>query len=151
VFNRTEYESFIRVESDNYKNTVETEAKALLTLSNRYIIPAALNYLQKFSNNTTIKNKETTLGSNIEKRFTDIENLVNKSIQATNHLNEKLEEFEHQSSTSVDHLQNIQFLAEHICPGMLELRKELDDLETLLPANEWPIPSYIELLYSKLD
>jgi len=145
VYSRAEFESYIRVESDNYKNTIETEAKALLTLANRYIIPAALNYLRRFDFSS--KSKETT-GTNIEKRFHDIEHLVNDAMKVTNHLNEKLEEFEAQSSD--DFISGIQFLGEQICPAMLELRSELDKLETLLPANEWPIPSYLDLL-SKLD
>jgi len=156
VYSRKEFSSYIRIESDNYKNTVETEAKALLTLSDRYIIPAALNYLQKFSFPT--KSKDTTTGtngvhkfeSNIENRFNDIEHLINNSISTTNHLKEKLEEFEERCKRSDDYILNIEYIGEHICPAMLELRRELDELETLLPANEWPIPSYLELL-SKLD
>jgi len=88
--------------------------------------------------------------SNIEKRFNDIEHLINNSIRATTHLQEKLEEFEEQGKSSEDYLANIHFLGDHVCPAMLELRSELDKLETLLPANEWPIPSYLDLL-SKLD
>jgi len=151
IYNRTEFESFIRVESDNYKSIIETEARALLMLTDRYIIPAALNYLQRFHfTRTNGLEEEHDIESNIEKRFNDIERLIDDSIKASNSLNEKLEEFEESSKKSDDHISNIEYLGDHICPAMLELRKELDELETLLPANEWPIPSYLDLL-SKLD
>ena len=40
------------------------------------------------------------------------------------------------------------FYKEKVIPAMNELRANVDELEGVLPASEWPVPSYGELLYS---
>ena len=39
-------------------------------------------------------------------------------------------------------------MAHVIIPGMDELRRYVDEMETLTSADYWPYPTYFDLLYS---
>ena len=40
------------------------------------------------------------------------------------------------------------FYRDHVLEGMKALREVVDELETRIPAEDWPYPSYGEILYS---
>jgi glutamine synthetase len=53
---------------------------------------------------------------------------------------------EHHDADPFKHAKQIQ---KDLRPAMAELRKVADELETIVPANLWPLPTYRELLFIK--
>jgi len=150
VMNRSEFESYLNVEGENYYITLETEAKALLDLSNRFIIPSCFEYLQKFEFLTTTKQEEEKYVDHIRERFHEIEQHINNSMARTM----DLEKLIHDLESKIKELKSIEkaeYCSQKILPAMLSLRSELDGLELLMPSKEWPIPSISQLIYTFLN
>jgi len=150
VMNNNEFESYLNVEGDNYYITLETEAKALLALSNRFILPSCFEYLQKFEFLTNTPQQDETFVDHIKERFIEIEKLINASMQLTFELQELVHDLEGKVKT-LKSIERAEYCSTKILPAMLHLREHLDDLELLIPAKEWPIPSIEKLIYTLLN
>jgi len=152
VLNRTEFESYLNVEGENYYINIETEAKALLALSNRFILPSCFDYLKEFEFLSTTAKQDEQNVDHIRSRFIEIERLINDSMAKTfelekvsHHLESKIKE------GNLKSIEKAEYCAGKILPSMESLRKSLDELELLIPAQKWPIPSITSIIYTILN
>lgn len=144
ILSKREFESFIESDADNYASVVTMEVKALLNLCNRFIIPYGLDYLQKC---TCIVANETQF---LSQRYKQIEQYIESCLNTFSKLDKLIEIYDH-SSKKYSGLQKAEYVSTIFIPMSKELRHNLDTLERLLPSNKWPIPSYEDMLYSKLN
>jgi len=80
IFNRKEFDSFISTDLENYIMTIQLESDALLSLTNRYLLPAAIEY-----QNNLLKNSDS-VPTELRK---DIKNLIDLSYTAATALKKK--------------------------------------------------------------
>jgi len=141
IFTRNEFDAYIRADADNYTNTIFLEARALINLSDKHIIPTTINYIQKITS-VTDDSKKLSLTS-LHERYTKLQILVDKSISKCEELKNTIHSIEHED---VQDIKKAHLTGTTIVPLMQLLRKDLDTIESMIPANEWPIPSYDDLL-----
>jgi len=143
IFTRNEFECYVQADADNYSNTIFLEAKSLIVLSDKYIIPTSVDYIK---NITSVSDDSMKLKlSGLNDRYTKLQILVDKAISKCEDLKHALHSIEHEGLAPIKKAERT---GTTICPIMHLLRKDLDSLEAIIPANLWPISSYDDLLYA---
>ncbi len=144
----TEKEIYSRYEIliEDYSKTVNAEARTMLEMANREILPACLEYSNMLLD-TLAKKKAagidvcTKLG---EKR-------AMRTISLTEELMEKIEVLEEKTGivgTIADEYEAAKFARDEILSAMQSLRATADELETIVGSKYWPFPTYVELLFN---
>jgi len=136
VFTRKEFDSFVTADLENYLTTLQLESEALIALSNRYLIPAAVEY-----QNDLLKNADS-IPNEIKSK---IKVLIENSYTATNNLKDTVA----QMLNTEDINASAQVGATALKTKMTELRKFLDSLEECVGQKYWPIPTYEEILLTR--
>lgn len=141
----TKQECFARHEimHENYKNTISIEAHTMTEITNKQIIPAIVGYLNKLSQtHLNLKNcgiENQAIVSKIEK--------VSQCLCSTEELTQKLESALKELDEQKNSFNKASFSQNTILSLMNMLREQVDLAEKFVPKNEWPMPTYTDLLY----
>jgi len=136
IMTRKEFASFIEVELNAYVQCQQIESEAMVLLSNRYIIPAAVAYqneLLRHPDSVPLELKKQ-MKSLIESAWNATAKL--KSVSA------ELVAIEDLSKAAL-------FGAKEVKTGMKDLRIQLDNIEELVDQKFWPIPTYEQILLTR--
>jgi glutamine synthetase len=136
VFTRREFDSFVISDVENYLMTLQLESEALIQLSNRFIIPAAIEYQNDLLRNADSVPKE--IKSNLK-------SLIESAYNSTNGVKEALKNM----LATEDINASAKIGASQVKSKMVELRKYLDLLEENVGQKYWPIPTYQEILLTR--
>lgn len=135
------------IDYEKYVKSLEIEVKTMIHMANRDIMPAINKYIGKLAKNIeTIATIDGTITSSYQKRALKklSENLA-KIDEFTSELEEKYLEV----SKIAEVEKQAFFIKDTLLPLMAKLRKVVDDSETMMPKNYWPMPTYEELLFSE--
>ena len=140
VFSRTE------ILLEIYSKTVNIEALTMLEMAKKQILPSVLSYERKIVDMALNKK---LLDENIDRSVeTD---LINSLSALTKNLYENIHKLESHTS-KIDKgdnaLEKARFYREYVFQDMTKLREICDKLEGLVDKNDWPFPTYSDLLYS---
>ena len=145
VYTEKEMQSRLGIFLESYCSIVNIEARTMIDMAMRDILPAVSEYSQTLSNTILSKKavckkldcryEEETL-----KTVTTLLNLLHCGVKRL--------------SGAIETANNAQGVAKKavlfkdiILPAMTEIRKAADELETLVSADYWPFPTYGELLF----
>jgi len=129
VFSARETKSRYDVYMHTYDQTVALEGGCGLRIARTQVIPAAVRYLGQLAQAQVAlpKNAGASLAQTAQK--------VATLVDSASAISEKLDEavHKHDSAATLD--------------ALVELRKAVDGLEALIPADIWPMPTYAEMLF----
>lgn len=145
VFTRKELESRVEIEYEAYSKAINIEAKAMIDIAGKSIIPAVIRYTTRLAD-SIIKLKTAVA---------DIEPYAQNSIliDVNTHLKsaklalENLIKLMDDAGEVVGVDSHARYMREVIVPAMEELRKPIDELEMIVDKDLWPMPSYGDLLF----
>ncbi|MHC4870638.1 MAG: glutamine synthetase III family protein [Planctomycetota bacterium] len=128
---------------ENYCLSIGIEAKAMLSIGKRQILPAAIKYSEKVATAATAI-KQAGVSSSVheeelEKICSYIGNMT-ASIADLEAAVEKVGEIENAEKQSVG-------FRDEVIPVMEDLRYAADELEKIVDAELWPLPTYAEMLF----
>ena len=133
---------------DNYSKTVCIEAKTMLDIARKKILPVCISYTKQLCDAISVKRdifNDLRIRSVVEDTLaSQISDLTESLFEAINDLREQIAEASSQSN-SVDVAKAYRKL---VVPAMERLRSSADALETLIPSEQWPFPSYSDILYN---
>jgi glutamine synthetase len=142
VLTSVELESRFEVYAEQYILSIEVEAKLAVSMAKTLIYPAALAYLAKLTSTMgNLSNLGITLDSQIAQ---SVATLANQLLTSANQLKEALAKHDFDSTEA-----KMQYCAQTLRPLMDELRQYADVLEGEVADNEWPLPTYQEMLFIK--
>lgn len=146
IFTETEVRSRYEILLENYIKIIDVEAKTMVRMAKREILPASVEFSNALSNGLSAK---ATIGIDIsktaDKRLIDKLNELNLLLfNAT----EKLENSIYEAKSKDDSLKLAQYHRDVIIPNMEALRRAADEIESLTDKSFWPFPSYEEVLTS---
>jgi glutamine synthetase len=143
VLNARELHARYEVAVETYVKTINVEAQLMVLMSNRYILPAALEYQKEVAD--SVKAVRDAGGSTREaKRLLDrIAGLVNELRTLTDKLAKALD---HHTPSAEKHAK---FMRDTVVPAMAALRETGDEIELTVPHASWPLPTYREMLFIK--
>ena len=145
VYTEREMHSRLEIQLQNYCALVNIEAKTMIEMAKKEILPAASEYSQLLSD--TILSKKAvceSLDCSYETEIlTEISTRVSKAYKHLKSLEKGLENAK--KSTNVATLSV--YYKDKVLPVMVKLRSEADALETLVSEDYWPIPTYGDLMF----
>ena len=129
---------------ENYSNVIDIEAKTMVDITNKKIIPAIESYIGELSR--TAKNKQLIFGNNapvgLERRIIgDLSRLAEDAFNTA----ERLRDAAIDASRLDDFTEEAFAYKDKVIPLMTALRKTVDTAETIVPEDKWPLPSYGEM------
>ena len=131
VFTRAELESRVEVEYETYAKTINIEAKAMMNIAGKQIIPAVIKYATSLA--TSVNAVTAACGADV-------------SVQAQTALKKLHEVTEKAAAMEEGRVQAVAYRDE-VKVAMDELRAPIDKLEMIVDKDVWPMPSYGDLLF----
>ncbi len=129
---------------ENYSNIIDIEAKTMVDMTNKKIIPAIESYIGELTR--TAKNKQDIFGSNLhsslERRIiADLSSLSSAAFETA----ERLKAAALSADAELDFRKSAFSYKDKVIPLMNTLRRTVDSAEALVPSSLWPLPSYGEM------
>lgn len=143
VFSETEIRSRCDILIEEYSKTVNIEAKTMVFMAKRQIMPVAIEYSKSLCDSIIAKS-QIGVSAHAER------NIVNKLSELINDFDEVIESLENKIENVGQQL-NIEtaaYFKDNVIPCMKSLRIIADELETILPEKLWPFPTYADLLFN---
>lgn len=145
VFTRKELESRVEIEYEAYSKAINIEAKAMIDIAGKSIIPAVIRYTTRLADSiiklkTAVADIEPYAQSSI---LID----VNEHLKSAKLALENLIKLMDDAGDIVGVDKHARYMREVIVPAMEELRKPIDELEMIVDKDLWPMPSYGDLLF----
>ncbi|MBQ2769185.1 MAG: glutamine synthetase III [Clostridia bacterium] len=143
----TEREIFSRYEIllQNYCKILNIEGKTMLDMAKKDILPAVSEYSQTLAN-TILSKKGVSKRLDCSYETEVLEQISTLTASAYKHVKE-LEKALFLCKKGNDATEKAFFYKDEVLPVMTQLRKDVDELETLVSSNYWPIPTYGDLLF----
>lgn len=145
VFSRTELESRAEINYEVYTKVVNIEAKAMVDIASKSIIPAVIEYVTELATSMN-QIRQACPSANVvvqEERLMKSSNLLSETSEALH----ALEKLVAEAAKMENGREKAYFFMEKIVPAMEALRSPVDQLEMIVDKNHWPMPSYGDLLF----
>lgn len=144
VFTKVELESRVEIEYETYAKTINIEAKSMIDIASKQIIPAVIRYTTTLANSiNAVKaagavdvSVQTELLSETSDYLSDVKVALAKLIEVTDAGN-AMEEGREQAV----------YYRDVVKTAMDELRAPVDKLEMIVDKDVWPMPSYGDLIF----
>ena len=146
VFTREELEARYEVYLDSYCKTINIEARTVIDMVNKDILPAISSYIKTLSETAATKR---SVFASVD--ITYEKNTVTKLSALSKSIFEKVASFETTLTKVVsisDKLEQAKGFKDIILPAMEEIRADVDAAESITAAEYWPYPSYGDILFS---
>lgn len=141
VLNHDELESRVHIYLEKYIKQLLIESEAMVLLGRQMILPAAWQHQTRLANAITATQ---AAGVNCQDQQVVLEELV-KLIYRFNTALTALSEAD--NDPDPDHFKQTRYLRDQVLPLMRAVRTLGDQLEMVVSADLWPLPSYRELLF----
>ena len=144
VFTEAELVSRAEVKFENYAKTINIEAKTMIDMASKQIIPAVIKYATSLAGsiNTITAAGVTAVG--VQK------NLLNETsalLEETQKALDELIAIENAGCEMEDGEAKAKYHYEKVAPAMEALRAPVDKLEMIVDKEMWPMPSYGDLMF----
>ena len=145
VFSQAELESRCEIMLENYVKTVTIEARTMLEMAKTQILPAVSSYAAKAAAGVAAK-KATAPGlacAYEAKLIASLSALTDSIAEKT----EALAETVNTLASAKDVIEGSALIRDTVLPAMEALRADCDAAETQTAKEDWPFPTYAELLF----
>ena len=143
VFTKTELESRAEIQYEIYAKAVNIEAKTMIDLATKQIIPAVVRYT------TVLADSVNTGRAVVDMDVRVLRDLLKKcaALLNTTYSSKKyLSDFVAKVSEIPEGRERAVYCKDIVCKAMTELRTPGDELEMLVDKSMWPMPSYGDLI-----
>ncbi len=144
VLNKRELQARLEINLETYIKTINIEAQTMVLMANRYILPAALSYLTQVAQSVSAGKAAGVQSKEAKKLLVELTRLVDSFKTQTEALTRALA---HEGNG--DSHKHAKYMRDKIVPAMAALRETGDAIESLMPSNDWPLPTYREMLFIK--
>ena len=145
VFSEAELKSRCEIMLENYNKTVTIEANTMIEMAKTQIVPAIESFTADIAGSAATKK---ALNNKLACKYET--ELVSKLSELTDEIYTKIGELEKAVaglSKAKDTIKESELIRDKILPKMAELRKPVDEAETITAKDYWPYPSYGDLLF----
>ena len=138
---RSRYEIFL----ESYCKIIRIEAKTMLDMAMKEILPAVSEYSQVLANTIlSKKGVDKKLDCSYEQEMLKkLSSLISEAYKKANALKNSLDEMKKLKDATLRSV----FCKNDTLPIMKTLRKAVDSMENIVSADYWPIPTYGDLLF----
>jgi glutamine synthetase len=143
VLNQRELHARYEIMLEQYNKTVNIEGQLMVLMANRYIMPAALDYLRQVGASVSAVKAAGATSVEGKKTLDRLTKLVDRFKQQSDRLEKELA---HEGDAAEKHAKHFR---DKVVPAMAALRELGDELEVIMPHETWPLATYREMLFIK--
>ena len=145
IYTQSELESRKEVEYEHYVKVTNIEARAMINISGKQIIPAVIHYTTRLADSI---NRVHTAGASydvsVQHRLLErASKLLSDMDKARTELYDDIEKY----SKEKDVEKRAHYYHDIVVPAMKALREPVDELEQIVDKDLWPYPSYGDLIF----
>jgi glutamine synthetase len=129
---------------ETYNKTINVEGQLMVLMANRYILPAAIQYQTQVAESVAQVKAAGATSKQTTKTLTDLVKMIDDFKTRTDDLAKALEHADNGSPEK-----HAKHYRDAVVPRMASLRESGDVLETVIPHELWPLPTYREMLFIK--
>lgn len=145
VYTKAELEARAVIEYEAYTKTIDVEAKTMVDMASKQIIPAVIKYSTFMAQSiSAVKGACPVADVSVQtEMLTEMSGLLSEMKVAMKEIQEKLEI----SNQIADKEKRAHYYYDEIMPAMLRLREPADKLELIVDKEYWPFPSYGDMIF----
>jgi len=143
VLNRAELDSRVNIFLERYALERQIEAETMVRIARRMILPAAVQYQRQLAETIHASTQAGADAGWLKSRLEQLNGLIRRFADAIDALDAVSD------PPAGDPLAMATHMRDKAMPAMDALRSLGDQLEMLVPADLWPLPTYRELLFIK--
>jgi glutamine synthetase len=144
VLKERELHARYEIALEQYNKTINVEGQLMVLMANRYILPAAYRYQAEVGQSVAAVKAAGGAAKETKKALDELVKLTDQCKSRATQLQHLLE---HESNGSAE--KHAKYFRDKIVPAMAALREAGDALETIVPHDIWPLPTYREMLFIK--
>ena len=143
VFTEAELLSRAEIKYENYAKIINIEAKTMIDMASKQIIPAIMKYTKTLAD-TVVAVKEAGADASVQSEaLADVTALLKEASGAL----KALEKITQEAGTMEEGKEQAEFFKFRVFPAMDALREPVDKLEMIVDKEAWPMPSYGDLIF----
>ena len=144
VFTKSELESRAEVKYENYAKTINIEAKTMIDMASKQIIPAVIKYATSLADSINTIAAAGVAEVSVQK---DLLEETSELLKETQDALKALIVTEDKACAMPDGAEKAKFYHDDVVPAMDALRAPVDRLEMIVDKDMWPMPSYGDLIF----
>ena len=144
VFTKVELESRVEIEYETYAKTINIEAKTMIDIAGKQIIPAVIKATTQLAESI---NAVKAAGVDNVSVQTELLNETSDLLSDTKVALAKLIEVTNQGCAMEEGKEQAVYYKDVVKAAMDELRAPVDKLEMIVDKELWPMPSYGDLIF----
>ncbi|SEP75676.1 glutamine synthetase [Lachnospiraceae bacterium RM5] len=145
VYTRAELESRAEVQYEAYSKAINIEARAMIDIASKQIIPATVKAATMLANSlSTVKNACADADVSAQE---DLLKETSALLAETKNALAKLAEVADIASAMEDGVDRATYYKDEVLSAMAALRSPVDKLEMIVDKDLWPMPSYGDLIF----
>ena len=145
VYTKEELVARAEIEYESYAKSVNIEAKAMINIAGKQLIPAVVRYTTVLAQSlSAVKTACPEADNSVQTELLiEVSDLLSDMKVARAKLEDLVEEYQHIDSME----KRAHFCYDEIIPAMQALRSPADQLEMIVDKEYWPIPSYGDMIF----
>jgi glutamine synthetase len=144
VLNARELKARHEIAFEQYNKTVNIEAQLMALMASRSILPAAYRFQGELAQTVSAVKSAGASAKESRKALDEVTKLTDECRIRTVALQKLLE---HEGNG--DPVKHAKYFRDKVIPAMSALRDAGDALESIVPQDLWPLPTYREMLFVK--
>ena len=143
VFTEAELKSRAEIQYEGYAKAINIEARAMIDIASKHIIPAVMRYarnLAETANEIKGAGADESIPVEILKQLTSLLSEARKALLV-------LKDVTRTAAAMEEGEAQAHYYYKEVCTAMTALRIPVDELEMIVDKEEWPMPSYGDLLF----
>jgi glutamine synthetase len=141
VFTEREVDSRVNVALESYVKNKRIEAKAMLNIVDRYVFPSGQKAVERLRRTMDAASGAAAASAHMRKRLEALVAFVEDILKGRDELAGMLELHDD------DLLKEAKSIESEMSPCVNALRKACDEIEGLIAADDWTLPTYHEMLF----
>jgi len=147
VLSKSEIESRYEILLENYVKTINIEALTMISMSKTEILPAAFKFSKELSD-TINSVKATGMSVEVAAQSSVLKELSPVLSSFASNINSLKKALDKAAAETSSALKQAEAHFKVVVPAMEALRIDADKLETIIPKDIYPFPTYAELLFN---
>ena len=144
VFTKTELESRAEIQYEIYAKAVNIEAKTMIDIATKQIIPAVIKYTTVLAGSINAVKAAGPIDVSVQM---DLLEKCTALLKDTNSAMNRLSKVVAKVPEIPEGRERAVYYKDEVCKAMTELRTPVDELEMLVDKEMWPMPSYGDLIF----
>jgi glutamine synthetase len=147
VLSKSEIESRYEILLENYVKTINIEALTMVSVAKTEILPAAFKFSKELAD-TINSVKATGMSVEVSAQSSVLKELSPALSSFASNINSLKKAVEKAGSETSSALKQAEAFYKVVVPAMEALRADADKLETIIPKDLYPFPTYADLLFN---